>query len=163
MELAQHLVKNGVKVTFLNTEVIHKLVTTTWSEKGLMQMASIPDGLEPWEDRSDLAKVTKAIVQTMPGKLEELINKINEEDDSKVTCVLADICMGWSMPVAEKMGIRRATFWPASVAVLASVLSFQKLIDDKSIDDCGKMTDLFSISFMYLRAYLGLLYKQLIW
>nr|GEY43716.1 UDP-glycosyltransferase 83A1-like [Tanacetum cinerariifolium] len=137
MELAQHLVKNGVKVTFLNTEVIHKLVTTTWSEKGLMQMASIPDGLEPWEDRSDLAKVAKSIVQTMPGKLEELINKINKEDDSKVTCVLADISMGWSMHVAEKMGIRRATFWPASVATLVSVLSFQKLIDDESIDDCG--------------------------
>lgn len=38
----------------------------------------------------------------MPGKLEELIKKINKEDDSKVTCVLADICMSWFMHVAEK-------------------------------------------------------------
>ncbi|PWA73326.1 UDP-glucuronosyl/UDP-glucosyltransferase [Artemisia annua] len=137
MELAQQLVQNGVKVTFINTEVNHKLVTATWSEKGLMQMVSIPDGLEPWEDRSDLAKLAESIVQIMPGKLEELINKINKDDDNKATCVLADNCMGWSMHVAEKMGIRRATFWPASAATLASFLSFQKLIDDGVIDDCG--------------------------
>ncbi|GJR72559.1 hypothetical protein Tco_0084924 [Tanacetum coccineum] len=53
MELAQRLV---IKVTFVNTEAIHqKVVTSTWLVKNghnsLLQMVSIPDGLEPWEDR----------------------------------------------------------------------------------------------------------------
>nr|XP_043634320.1 UDP-glycosyltransferase 83A1-like [Erigeron canadensis] len=137
MELGQHLAKNGVKVTFINTDYNHKLVTNTWSEKGLMQMVSIPDGLEPWEDRSDVGKLAQSIVQTMPAKLEELINRINEENDGKVTCLLADSCMAWAIHVAQKMGIRRASFWSASAATFASALSFQKLIDDEIINKSG--------------------------
>nr|GFC67106.1 UDP-glycosyltransferase 83A1-like [Tanacetum cinerariifolium] len=116
MELAQRLVKQGVKVTFVNTEVNHKLVTSNWLDKDgfgdLMQMVSIPDGLQPWEDRTDL-------------------------DGDKVTCVIADACMGWAIRVAKKMKIRRAAFWPASVTTLASMLSFQKLIDDGVINNSG--------------------------
>ncbi|KAI3813255.1 hypothetical protein L1987_17975 [Smallanthus sonchifolius] len=141
MELGQRLVKQGVRVTFVNTEVNHKLVTSNCLVKDgfgdLMQMVSIPDGLEPWEDRSDLCKLTLSILQTMPRKLEELIETINKEDKSKVTCVIADDVMGWAIQVAKKMGIRRAAFWPASVASLASVLSFQKLIDEGIINKNG--------------------------
>ncbi|XP_076883338.1 UDP-glycosyltransferase 83A1-like [Bidens hawaiensis] len=141
MELAQQLVKQGIKVTFVNTEVNHKLVTSNWLDKDsfgdLMCMVSIPDGLEPWEDRSDLCKLTLSILQTMPHKLEELIEKINKEDNNKVTCVIADDVMGWAIQVAKKMGIRRAAFWPASIASLASVLSYQKLIDDGTISKYG--------------------------
>ncbi|KAJ9540652.1 hypothetical protein OSB04_027158 [Centaurea solstitialis] len=141
MEFAQHLIKHGIKVTFINTEVTDKLVTSTWSEKDdfsdLMQMVSIPDGMEPWEDRNDLGNQMEAIFRSMPAKLEELIKTINKEDDCKVTCVIADNCMGWAILVAEKMGIRRASFWPASALTLASMLSFQKLIDDGIINHSG--------------------------
>nr|XP_043607581.1 UDP-glycosyltransferase 83A1-like [Erigeron canadensis] len=141
MELAQLLVEQGVKVTFVNTEFNHKLVTSNWLESDgfgdLMQMVSIPDGLEPWEDRSDIGKLTLSLLQTMPQKLEELIKTINKEDSDKVSCVIADDCMGWAIKVAKKMGIRRAGFWPASVATLASVLSIYKLIDDGIINSNG--------------------------
>ncbi|KAI7735106.1 hypothetical protein M8C21_033765, partial [Ambrosia artemisiifolia] len=140
MELAQRLVEQGIRVTFINTEVNHKLVTS-WLDKecfgDMMQMVSIPDGLEPWEDRSDLCKLTLSILQTMPSKLEELIEMINKEESSKVTCVIADDCMGWAIKVAKKMGIRSAAFWPASVATLASILSLQKLIDNGIINKDG--------------------------
>ncbi|XP_076903508.1 UDP-glycosyltransferase 83A1-like [Bidens hawaiensis] len=141
LELAQRLAKQGIKVTFINTEVNNKLVTSNWLDKDsfgdLILMVSIPDGLEPWKDRSDLCKLTLSILQTMPNKLEELVEKINKEDNNKVTCVIADDCMGWAIRVAKKMGIRRAAFWPASVATLASILSFQKLIDDGIINNKG--------------------------
>ncbi|KAK1438921.1 hypothetical protein QVD17_04734 [Tagetes erecta] len=141
MELAQRLVEQGIRVTFVNTEVNHKLVTSNCLDKDgfgdLIRMVSIPDGLEPWEDRSDLCKLTLSILKTMPGKLEELIETINKEEGRKVACVIADDCMGWAIEVAKKMGIRRAAFWPASVATLASVLSIQKLIDDGIINKNG--------------------------
>ncbi|KAI3699694.1 hypothetical protein L2E82_44137 [Cichorium intybus] len=98
-------------------------------------MVSIPDGLEPWEDRNDLCKLTNSILRSMPGKLEDLIETIIKEDTNKVTCIIADGCMGWATRVAKKMGIRSAVFWPASVCTLASVLSFQKLIDDGIINN----------------------------
>lgn len=75
MELSQRLVTQGVKVTFVNTEVNHKLVTSNWLDKDgfgdLIQMVSIPDGLEIWEDRSDLCKLSLSILQNMPQKLED--------------------------------------------------------------------------------------------
>ncbi|KAF5754949.1 putative trans-zeatin O-beta-D-glucosyltransferase [Helianthus annuus] len=142
LELAQRLVQQGVRVTFVNTDFNHERVTSNWLDKDsfgdLMQMVSISDGLEPWDDRSDIYKLTLSIMQTMPHKLEELIETINKEDSSKVTCVIADDCMGWAIRVAKKMGIRRAAFWPASVATLASFLSFPKLIDDGIINEKGE-------------------------
>ncbi|KAJ0843869.1 putative 7-deoxyloganetin glucosyltransferase [Helianthus annuus] len=142
MELAHYLVKEGVKVTFINTEVTHKLVTSNWlNEDGfgdLMQMVSIPDGLEPWEDRSDLCKLTLSMLQTMPSKLEQLIQTINKEESNKITCVIADGCMGWAVGVVKKMGIRNAAFWSASVATLTSTLCIQKLIDDGIINENGE-------------------------
>ncbi|KAK9052477.1 hypothetical protein SSX86_029106 [Deinandra increscens subsp. villosa] len=141
IELSRRLVEQGIKVTFVNTEVNHELVTSNWLDKDgfgdLMQMISIPDGLEPWEDRSDICKLTLSILQTMPSKLEEIIETINKEDSSEVSCVIADDCMGWAIKVAKKMGILGAAFWPASVATLASMLSFQKLIDDGFINKKG--------------------------
>ncbi|PWA56966.1 UDP-glucuronosyl/UDP-glucosyltransferase [Artemisia annua] len=142
MELAQRLVKQGIKVTFINTEVNHKIVTSNLQVDkdgfgDLMQMVSIPDGLEPWEDRSDVRKLILSILQTMSGKLEKLIETINTEDSNKITCVIADACMGLAIQAAANLGIRRACFWPASVTTLASTLSIHKLIDDGIINKNG--------------------------
>ncbi|KAI3813250.1 hypothetical protein L1987_17969 [Smallanthus sonchifolius] len=137
MELAQRLVKVGIKVTFINTEVTHKVVTSNWLKKDgydrdLMQMVSIPDGLEPCADRSDTSKLIESIFQHMPHKLEEMI--INKD---KVTCIIADFTMGWAIRVGKKMGIRVAAFCPASATTLATTLCFRRLIDDGIISDNG--------------------------
>lgn len=142
LELVQRLVKQGFKVTFVNTDFNHKRVINALSKNDyigdLINLVSIPDGLEAWEDRNELGKLTKAILRVMPGKLEELIEKINGTKNDKVTCVIADESMGWALKVAEKMGIRRAAFWPAAAALLASIFSIQKLIDDNVIGKDGE-------------------------
>ncbi|PWA52945.1 UDP-glucuronosyl/UDP-glucosyltransferase [Artemisia annua] len=143
MELAHRLVEQGVKVTFVNTEAIHqKVVTSTWLEKNghnnLLQMVSIPDGLEPWEDRNDWTKlVAKTMFQSMPSKFEELIETINKEDNNKCTCIIADPFMGWAIRIAKKMGIKRAALWTASNATLAAIMSHHKFIDEGIIDKDG--------------------------
>ncbi|KAM7520663.1 hypothetical protein LguiB_019625 [Lonicera macranthoides] len=141
LELVQRLVKQGFKVTFVNTDFNHKRVINALSKNDniadLINLVSIPDGLEAWDDRNELGKLTKAILQVMPGKLEELIEKINGTENDKVTCVIADESMGWALKVAEKMGIRRAAFWPAAAALLASIFSIPKLIDDNVIGKDG--------------------------
>ncbi|CBI21225.3 unnamed protein product, partial [Vitis vinifera] len=72
----------------------------------------------------------------MPGKLEELIEEINGSDD-EITCVIADGNLGWAMGVAEKMGIKRAAFWPAAAALLALIFSVRKLVDDGILTNEG--------------------------
>ncbi|KAL8199413.1 hypothetical protein R6Q57_012981 [Mikania cordata] len=141
MEVARCLMSNGLKVTFVNTYFTHKRVVSACSEihglSDMMQMVSIPDGMEPCDDRSDLGKLTKAMFQLMPIKLEELIIEINKKDDKKIECIIADCYMGWVARVARKMGIRHATFCPSSAAVLAVILSLQKLMDDEVINSSG--------------------------
>ncbi|KAJ6683980.1 hypothetical protein OIU85_007653 [Salix viminalis] len=70
----------------------------------------------------------------MPGKLQQLINRINMSGEERITGIITDWTMGWSLEVAEKMNIHRAIFWPASAAILCSVLSISKLVNDGIID-----------------------------
>ncbi|CAK9186015.1 unnamed protein product [Ilex paraguariensis] len=102
-----------------------------------VHLVSLPDGLEPWEDRNELGKLTESIFKVMPTKLQELIEKITVSENDQITCVIADESMGWALEVAERMGIRRAVFWPAAAATLALIFSTPKLIDDGFINNHG--------------------------
>ncbi|KAI3824087.1 hypothetical protein L1987_05535 [Smallanthus sonchifolius] len=141
MELGQRLVKQGAKVTCVNTEVTHKVIMGNWLENNgsedLMQMVSIPDGLEPWEDRNEYGKLMERMIESMPSKLEQLIETINKQDDNKITCLIVDMWLAFALEVAKKMGIGRVIFFPASTATLATVMSIPKLIDDGFISNKG--------------------------
>jgi hypothetical protein len=145
MEFSQRLViKHGFMVTFVNTEYIHKRVVNALAEKNHLgdqiHLVSIPDGLDPWEDRTDLGKLCEAIFRVMPRKLEELIEDINRSEGDHITCVVTDISMGWALEVAEKMKIPRAAFCPASSATLASIFNIPKLIDSGIINSDGEIS-----------------------
>ncbi|CAI9758692.1 unnamed protein product [Fraxinus pennsylvanica] len=145
MEVSLWLVKHGIKVTFVNTEFNHKRVVKALSETENTQeelsvnLVSIPDGLEPWENRNELGKLTEAILKVMPGNLEDLIEKINETDRDKIMCVIADYGMGWALELAEKLGIKKVAFCPAAAAMLAVAINCPKLIDDGIIDSDGRV------------------------
>lgn len=146
MELSLWLVKElSCKITFVNSEFNHKRVIKALSENDDVQdkisLVSIPDGLGPDEDRTDLKKLTESINQVMPGKLMEVINMINSNEsyENGVSCVIADENMGWALGLAEKLNIRRVAFWPAAAATLASLFSVSKLIDDGIIDSDGEL------------------------
>ena len=147
MELSQCLAKQGFKITFVNTEYNHRRVMTAkLAEKDYLDderisLVSIPDGLELWEDRKEIGKLTESICRVMPGKLEELIDRIdaNASEDEKIACVIADVCVGFTLDLAEKKKIKRAAFWPASVAILVVLQSFQKLIDGGVIGNDGEI------------------------
>ncbi|XP_050230241.1 UDP-glycosyltransferase 83A1-like [Mercurialis annua] len=141
MELSLYLVKHGFKVTFVNTEYVHSKILNSMAEKDYLNdqisLISIPDGMEPWEERNNLMKLTVGMYQIMPGKLEEVIEKINASEDDKIRCVIADQSMGWALEVADKMKTRRAVFWPAPAAAMCFLFSLQKLIDDGFLDNNG--------------------------
>ncbi|KAK4490739.1 hypothetical protein RD792_001442 [Penstemon davidsonii] len=141
MEVAQRLANSGIRVTFVNTEFNHERVIKAFSQTGsvheLIELVSVPDGLESLEDRNDHGKVAATILKIMPGNLEILIEKINRNESDEIICVLADIYMGWAMEVAEKFGIKKAAFLPASVAMLALTINAEKLLDDGIVDSNG--------------------------
>ncbi|XP_031268660.1 UDP-glycosyltransferase 83A1-like [Pistacia vera] len=145
LELSHYLVKHGLRVTFVNTDHTHKRVINALQEKNYVgddeeiRLVSIPDGLEPWEDRNDLGKLCESLVMVMPGKLEELIQEINnKEEDEKITCVIADMHVGMTLKTAKKLKIKGAAFMPMAVASLALYYHIPKLIDDGIINKDGK-------------------------
>ncbi|PIM98018.1 UDP-glucuronosyl and UDP-glucosyl transferase [Handroanthus impetiginosus] len=141
MELSQCLAKNGIKVTFVNTEFNHervvKAILDTEKINELISLVSVPDGLESAEDRKDPGKLTEAMRKVMPLKLEALIEEINGTPGDGITCVLTDFFMAGALEVAEKFCVKRAAFLTAAVTLMALTINADKLIDDGIIDEDG--------------------------
>ncbi|GMI67015.1 hypothetical protein like AT3G02100 [Hibiscus trionum] len=152
MELSRHLTKQGIKITFVNTQFNHKRVIHAFGNNvdgsGLFHLVSVPDGLEDGEDRNQFGKLTQRLCQVMPTQLKELIHKVNASDDDKISCVLADVCLGLALDVAAELGIPTAALWPASVFQLVFNLRIPKHIDDGLIDENGTplTKDVFQLS-----------------
>ncbi|XP_057756697.1 UDP-glycosyltransferase 83A1-like [Arachis stenosperma] len=144
MHLSHKLVQHGCKVTFVNTEFIHKRVLSAMNknvnlEGSKVELASIPDGLGPEEDRNDLPALALAILRTMPCALENLIRDIDSIDggSNRVTAIVSDLNMAWALEIAHKLGIKGALINPSSAAVFALQDNMQKLIDDGIMDANG--------------------------
>ncbi|CAM0876312.1 unnamed protein product [Alopecurus aequalis] len=138
MELSHRLVEQGFEVTFVNTEVDHALVLAALPEalRGI-HLVSIPDGLADDEDRKDLKKLTDALSHHMPGHLEKLVAEMEAAGRPRVKWLVSDFSMGWSFEVAKKLGIRVASFWPASAANHTMTLKIPELIQDGVLNDKG--------------------------
>ncbi|KAF8378801.1 hypothetical protein HHK36_030150 [Tetracentron sinense] len=143
MELSHSLIDCGFVVTFVNTDFNHRRIVESIRQNDCqdrrIRLVSIPDGMAPGDDRNDLAKLCDTMLSVMPCLLEELILKINHDsnDDDKITFVIADQSIGWALEVAEKMGIRRAAFWPAAGCLLALLFHIPKLIESGIISANG--------------------------
>jgi hypothetical protein len=94
-------------------------------EKSPIRLVSIPDGLDPGDDRRNSMKLIDRVLNFMPAHFKDLIEKINESDEISV---IADITVGWALEVAEKMGIKRAAFSPVGAGYLAFVLVSRSLL-----------------------------------
>ncbi|KAJ8494017.1 hypothetical protein OPV22_015738 [Ensete ventricosum] len=143
MALAHCLVDRGFKVTFVNTEFNHARLVAALADmeqaaSGRIQLVSVPDGLDPEDSgaRSNIGKLTAGLLKAIPPCLEELIRRSGDAGD-QISCVIADQGMAWALEVAKKMGVRAAAFWPASAAVLATMLSIPELIKRGVIDANG--------------------------
>ncbi|XP_061347445.1 UDP-glycosyltransferase 83A1-like [Gastrolobium bilobum] len=143
MNFSQKLVEHGCKVYFVNTDFNHKRVVSSMVEQqksldeSLLKLVSIPDGLRPEDDRTDFAKLFEAIESTMPSMLQKKIEEIHLNGEDRISCIVADVNMGWALNVGNKLGIKGALFWPASAAMFAFQCNIPTLIDNGIIDSDG--------------------------
>lgn len=142
MELAQCLASNGVRVTFVNTKSNHDRVLEalpqTENLHELIDLVSVSDGLQSWEERTDFAKSIEVLSKAMPGELEALIESINTTQSDAVTCIITDVFMAWITQANEKFCLKKAAFLPGATALLALTSSAEKLINDGVIDSNGE-------------------------
>ncbi|KAL2335448.1 hypothetical protein Fmac_016661 [Flemingia macrophylla] len=142
MNFSQKLVDHGCKITFVNTDFTHRRVMSSMVKQESLhdspiKLVSIPDGLGPDDDRSDVGKLCDAILSTMPLMLEKFIEDINLNGGDKITCIISDVIMGWSLEVGSKLGIRGVQFWTSSATMFALLDNIPMLIEDGIIDSDG--------------------------
>ncbi|KAJ0973870.1 hypothetical protein J5N97_015835 [Dioscorea zingiberensis] len=137
MELAHRMVSHGFTITFINTHFNHarllSAMPTFYSNTNpSINFISIPDGLQPGDDRNHIANLCKALTTIMPLHLEELIIKMMHEqpEHDKPTCLIADESMAWAFYIAKKNGLRTSAFWPASATTFTNMKNIPKLIQD---------------------------------
>ncbi|KAL0381038.1 UNVERIFIED_CONTAM: UDP-glycosyltransferase 83A1 [Sesamum angustifolium] len=148
-ELAHCLAKHGIRITIVNTEIVHDRLVNSSSSSALddsIRLVSVPDGLESGE-RHIPGKLMEALRRVMPLKIEELIREIGGCSPSssaadKVSCIVYDQSLGRIQQVAERMGIGSVAFVPAAAALLVLGFNIPKLIQDGIIDNQGSpLTD----------------------
>ncbi|MED6202137.1 hypothetical protein PIB30_102305, partial [Stylosanthes scabra] len=147
MSFSQKLVENnGCKVIFVNTEINHNRFVSSktkmagekdyntlddddeWSSSPI-KLVSVTDGLSPEDEgTNNFAKQFVGLKSGMPPILEKLIEEYG------VSCMVADVTMGWALEVASKMGIKAALFFPASAAMFALMNNIPMLLHRGIID-----------------------------
>ncbi|XP_045793673.1 UDP-glycosyltransferase 83A1-like [Trifolium pratense] len=142
MQFSQVLANYGCKITFVHTEFNHNRSKTGGPRQENIKLVTLPDGLEPEDDRSDLKKIMSSMKSTMPNKLPKLIEDINALDgnNNKINCIIGTFNMGWALEVGHKLGIKGALLCPASATSLACAVGIPKLIEDEIVDSEGNPT-----------------------
>ncbi|GAA0147045.1 glycosyltransferase [Lithospermum erythrorhizon] len=139
LKLAYKVASYGIKVTFVDTGSVHSKPFATNSDKvqehNNVVFVSAVVGLQGSDGHTH--EETTMERGTQAGNLIDLIRNM---EDPEITCVVADVTMGWILAeVAEKLPVRTAAFCPASVGSLALSCHIPKLIEAGTIDSNGKM------------------------
>ncbi|KAH6830440.1 hypothetical protein C2S53_007912 [Perilla frutescens var. hirtella] len=152
MKLSRLIASHGIKVTFVNTESIHNKIINNNNNIGDstdtdvdVVLASISDGMAVDDDRrNDSSMMWESLQSTMAGNLKDLIERINSASsncDENISCIIADISVGWILEIAEDLGVEAVGFTPASAASLAMVLHIPNLIQQRNLDSYGMYVD----------------------
>ncbi|MED6137496.1 hypothetical protein PIB30_065536 [Stylosanthes scabra] len=143
MSLSHKLVEYGCNIIFVNSDFNHKRVVSSMensnnndssSYSSPIKLVSIPDGLGPEHDRMNFGELCDSMLSTMPSELEKLIEDMHMKEGIEVTCIVADVYMGWALKVANKLGIKGALFCPTSASVFVLQYNAPNLVADGILD-----------------------------
>ncbi|KAF8709826.1 hypothetical protein HU200_029538 [Digitaria exilis] len=136
MELSHRLVDYGFKIDFVNTEFNHDCILKSMQNRVIpegIDMLSVPDGMDPADDHTDIGKLVGGLPAAMFSPIEEII-KIK-----KIKWVIADVSMSWALKLTNTVGVRIALFSTYSASVFALRMKLPKLIEDGVVDEIGNV------------------------
>nr|QSM19620.1 glycosyltransferase [Arnebia euchroma] len=139
LKLAYKVASHGVKVTFVDTGSVNSKPFATKSDKvakhNNVVFVSVSVGVKASEDQTQAETTMERRAQAR-----NLIDLIRNRKDSEITCVVADVTMGWILTeIAEKLQVPTVAFCPLSLGSLALICQIPKLIEAGTIDSNGKL------------------------
>ncbi|CAH8314398.1 unnamed protein product [Eruca vesicaria subsp. sativa] len=147
LKLAKLLHAKGFHVTFVNTVYNHNRLLRSHGSNTLNGLLSfrfetISDGLP--ETGKDVTQGIPALCESSMknclAPFKELLQRINAEHDvPRVSCIVADGIMSFTVDAAEELGIPEVLFWTTSACGFMAYLHFYRFIEKGIIplkDDC---------------------------
>ncbi|EYU18466.1 hypothetical protein ABFS82_02G058400 [Erythranthe guttata] len=136
LKLAKLLHARGFFVTFVNTEFNHsRLVRARGPESvsGLedFQFKTIPDGL-PFSDKDstqDIPQLCDSLRKNGLPPFLDLIKNLNESTECpKVSCIVSDGVMSFTLDAAEQLGIPEVVFFTTSACGFMGYCNYGELV-----------------------------------
>ncbi|CAN1150049.1 7-deoxyloganetin glucosyltransferase [Linum perenne] len=144
LHVAKLLHSSGFHVTFVNTEYNHKRLLKSWEVVGsgggmitslppAFHFESIPDGLPPSENidtTQDIPSLCESIPKNFLAPFRDLVYKLNDAVEvPRVSCILSDAAMPFTLDLARELGIPDALFLTPSACANLAFLSYPVLVD----------------------------------
>ncbi|KAF5807622.1 putative 7-deoxyloganetin glucosyltransferase [Helianthus annuus] len=136
LKLAKILHSKGFLITFVNTEFNHQRLLRSQGPDAVhglpsFQFETIPDGLPPAQNldaTQEASILARAIEENFLGPFKTLVTKVNASY-SPVTCIVADMLMGFTFAVASELGIPEFLLWTAGAGSLLCFDQYPYLLE----------------------------------
>ncbi|RWR87777.1 UDP-glycosyltransferase 85K11 [Cinnamomum micranthum f. kanehirae] len=136
MQLAKLLHSRGFSITFVNTDFSHKLLLKSRGLDSLEDLDGfrfevISDGLSPSFGRveEDGKVFCKSVKENCVAPFCDLLKKLHHPlDGHRVTCVISDSFMTFSLKVAEELGIPEVIFCPTAACGFMAFAQYHELM-----------------------------------
>lgn len=147
MQLAKLLHSRGFLITFVNTDFSHKhLLRSRGADSSEcldgFRFETISDGLSSLgEAMEDPVGFTKSFQENCVSPFRDLLTKLHHPSDgSRVTCIIADAIMTYTIKIAEELGIPEVLFCSNSACGQMAYFHYQELIRRGLVPLKGKTT-----------------------
>ncbi|KAH9625414.1 hypothetical protein KSS87_008204 [Heliosperma pusillum] len=137
LKLAKILHSKGFHITFVHTEYNRNRFLRSNGPNALdglpsFRFEAIPDGLPLTEENTtqDIPSLADSIERHSLGPFKELVTRLNKDPSvPRVSCIVSDVVMYFTLDVAEELGIPDVIFWTASACALLGYAQFDKLVE----------------------------------
>ncbi|MQM09187.1 hypothetical protein Taro_042055 [Colocasia esculenta] len=136
MKLAKLLHSRGFHITFVNTEYNHRRLLNCRGANALdglpdFRFQTIPDGFPPSDQANSTQHAPSPCMNTCLPHFRRLFDRLNgnEEGVPRVSCVVSDVIMSFTLDAAEELGVPAVLFWAAGACAFMGVYSYKEAID----------------------------------
>ncbi|KAI9120340.1 hypothetical protein K1719_007373 [Acacia pycnantha] len=141
LKLAKLLHFRGFFITFVNTEFNHKRLLKSRGLEALdclsdFRFETIPDGLPPPANDNatqDIASLFDSTSKNCLLPFQNLLARLNDSSSKglipKVTCLVSDGVMTFTMEAAQALGLPFVLFWSSSTYSFLAAVHFRNLVE----------------------------------
>ncbi|XP_052134556.1 UDP-glycosyltransferase 86A1 [Oryza glaberrima] len=151
VHLALRLAARGFAVTFVNTESVHRQITSSGGRHGggggddifagagggAIRYELVSDGFPLGFDRSlNHDQYMEGVLHVLPAHVDELLRRVvGDGDDAAATCLVADTFFVWPATLARKLGVPYVSFW-TEPAIIFSLYYHMDLLTKNGHFNC---------------------------